>query len=123
MDTGSYIAVVLAAGDSRRFGDPPKQLRDLGGEPLVHRACRTALQSRAAAVLLVVGHRGDEVAAAVADLPVRVVRNPKAAYGQSTSVRLGLVTVQKEHPQAAGILCFVTAGSRVLLARQVFGRD
>ena len=98
------IAVVLAAGESRRFAGELKQLLPFAGESLVYRACRTALDSRAAAVILVVGHRGDEVRAAVEDLPVTVVGNRKHAYGQSTSVRLGLQTVRHQHPEAAGVL-------------------
>lgn len=68
-------AVVLAAGASRRMGQP-KALLDLGGTPLV-RAHVTALSAVVDAVCVVVGRSGAAVAAAVADHPgVRVVHNP-----------------------------------------------
>jgi molybdenum cofactor cytidylyltransferase len=81
--------IVLAAGSSRRFGST-KQLAAVGGRPLVRVAVECACASRLAEVLVVVGHEGKAVSAAVAGLPVRVVFNPDFADGQSTSVRAGL---------------------------------
>lgn len=101
MIEASVAGVVLAAGASSRFAaDPetanrqptwrPKQLADWFGETLVHRATRVAC-ARLDPVLVVVGHRADEVSAAVDDLVaehgVRVIPNPHWERGQSTSVR------------------------------------
>ncbi len=83
--------IVLAAGRSTRLERPtPKQLLQLGGEPLVRRVCRTALASRLAEVLVVVGHAAAEVSPAVEDLDLRTLVNPDYLLGQSTSVRVGL---------------------------------
>ena len=60
-------AVVLAAGGSRRLGEP-KQLLRLSGQPLVRRAALAALGSRAERVLVVTGARAREVEAALAGL-------------------------------------------------------
>lgn len=95
-------AVVLAAGTSERFGgELPKQLHSFRGETLVRRAARVALASAAAEVVMVTGHRADDVERAVAGLDVRVVRNPDHARGQSTSVRAGLAAID---PRSAGAL-------------------
>lgn len=97
--------VVLAAGRSQRFGGAAKQLLELGGEPLVHRAVRQALASRLSEVLVVVGHQGRAVARAVADLEARVVENPAFAQGQSSSVRVGLTAVSPDARAALFLPC------------------
>lgn len=96
--TGSVCGVVLAAGLSTRFkakADPgePKQLHRIDGETMVRRACRAALASRLAEVILVTGYAQRRIAAEVADLDLRVVHNPRYEDGQSGSVRRGLAAV------------------------------
>lgn len=65
-----HAALVLAAGGSRRLGRP-KQLLTRGGETLVHRAVRLALDSGAVRVVVVTGAFAQDVSAAVADLACR----------------------------------------------------
>lgn len=94
--TGSVSGVVLAAGLSTRFeagGRPPKQLYRIGGEPLVRRVCRAALDSGLAEVVLVTGHARRRVMEEVADFDLRTVHNASFPDGQSTSVRCGLSAV------------------------------
>lgn len=87
----TVAAVLLAAGRSRRFAGPnPKQLVRIGDEPLVRRTARVAHEA-GLRVFLVVGHRADAVAEAVAPLEgVARVDNPDYREGQSTSVIAGL---------------------------------
>ena len=86
----AVAALVLAAGQGSRFGPRLKLLAHLDGKPLVRHVVEAALASSANPVLVVVGHRADEVEAALADLPVTFVRNPHHAEGLSTSLRAGL---------------------------------
>src|SRR4051812_30585187 len=74
--------VVLAAGGSSRLGRP-RQLLTVGGEPLVRRA---AVQALAACdeVLVVVGAVAEQVAHALAGLPLRVVLNRAWADGMGS---------------------------------------
>lgn len=81
-------ALVLAAGPSSRMGRQ-KMLLDWGGEPLVRRAAREALRSRADSVVVVIGADAPAVRAALADLPITIVENPDHAAGMSTSLRAG----------------------------------
>ena len=67
--------IVLAAGQSSRLGRP-KQLLPLHGEPLIRHTLRQVLASSLDEVILVTGHKADEVRAAVAGLPVACVFNP-----------------------------------------------
>ena len=92
----SVTAVLLAAGSSSRFtGDLPKQLLPLEGEPLVRRAARCALASAAGQVVVVVGHAAGKVQRALGDLDVEIVTNPGWSAGQSSSVRVGLQSVDE----------------------------
>lgn len=84
--------VVLAAGTSARLGRP-KQLLDLGGQPLLTHILRNASASDLDEVVLVLGHEAAPIANAVGEWGQRVVINPVYAEGQSTSVRLGLASV------------------------------
>jgi molybdenum cofactor cytidylyltransferase len=84
--------IILAAGQSSRLGRP-KQLLPLAGEPLIRHTLRRVLASSLDEVILVVGHEAAAVRAAVADLPVRIVENPAADQGQSTSVLAGLAAL------------------------------
>ena len=84
--------IILAAGSSARLGRS-KQLLDLGGEPLIRRTAERVLASALDEVILVAGFDAEAVTAAVADLPLRVVVNPDAARGQSTSLLAGLAAL------------------------------
>ena len=64
-------AVVLAAGRSTRMGGPNKLLAEIARRPLIRIAAEAALASRAGPVIVVAGHQRDEIAKAVAGLPVR----------------------------------------------------
>ena len=94
--------VVLAAGESRRFGRL-KQLLPWGdGRTLLTHALDVALASQARAVLVVLGCRADDCRAALGDYAVTVLLNPNWAQGQSTSVRAGLAAL----PENMGAVLF-----------------
>jgi molybdenum cofactor cytidylyltransferase len=95
--------VVLAAGRSSRLGRP-KQLLPFGNEPLLRYTVRRILKSSLDEVLVVVGHEAEAVTATIADLPVRVIVNPDAALGQSTSVQAGLANLA---PQTEAVVFFL----------------
>jgi molybdenum cofactor cytidylyltransferase len=88
--------VLLAAGLSSRMGARNKLLIDIEGEPLVRRMARTYLAA-GADVHAVVGHEAEVVRAALADLPLAFVDNPRFAEGQQTSVRAGLDSLSEAY--------------------------
>ena len=95
--------IVLAAGSSSRLGRP-KQLLPLQGEPLLRFTLRRILTTSLDAVYVVLGHHGDNITRAIEDLPVRIVYNPHAERGQSTSVLAGLNAVAAAEPDAVMFL-------------------
>lgn len=98
--------VVLAAGRSTRFGsEHPKQLHKIDGQTLVYRTARSALASKLCQTIVVIGHRGDAVGAAVAGLAVEVIDNPDFADGQSASVKAGLSRLDPDSTAAMFLPC------------------
>lgn len=82
-------ALILAAGLSSRFGDRHKLLADLDGKPVLRHVVEHAKASSASPVLLVTGHRADEVRSA-AGPDVTAIHNPAYAEGLASSLRAGL---------------------------------
>lgn len=82
-------ALLLAAGTSSRMHEF-KQLLDYRGRTVVEACVEAILATTADDVVVVVGHRGDEVAAVLERFPVRFVRNDRYLEGMSTSVQAGV---------------------------------
>lgn len=94
--SAAVAGLVLAAGRSTRMGEDNKLLLPVRGKPLVRHAVEAQLASRAAPVLVVTGHQGREVRAALAGLDVRFVENPDFASGLASSVKAGLAALPEE---------------------------
>ena len=87
---GTVAAVVAAAGLSSRMG-AFKPLLPFDGTVVIRRCVNNLLQAGAAEIVVVTGYRGDEIAAALSDCPVRLLRNPGYADSQMfDSICLGL---------------------------------
>lgn len=82
-------AVVLAAGASKRLGQP-KQLATLAGETLLERALRTARAAGCSPVVVVLGASADRIAQQCELSDAVVVRNENWSEGMASSIRVGL---------------------------------
>jgi molybdenum cofactor cytidylyltransferase len=82
-------AIVLAAGASRRLGQP-KQLLMLEGETLLARSVRLAGEAGAAPVLVVVGAHSESIGAVVPVGRAYVVMNEEWDQGIASSIHAGL---------------------------------
>ena len=98
-------AVILAAGQSTRFG-AVKQLLPWNDTTLVAQAARTALDAGLDPVIVVLGHEAEKVEQALRGLPVQTVFNPDFAAGQSTSLDKGGEAL----PARTGAALFMLAG-------------
>lgn len=85
MSGGRHVALVLAAGGSRRLGRP-KQLLTRGGETLVHRSARLAAETRPRRLLVVTGSGDAAVVDALRDIDCDVLHNPGWAAGLASSL-------------------------------------
>lgn len=88
-DNNSIGAVILAAGSSSRLGQP-KQLLQVGGESLLRRTTRIALETGCRPVVVVLGADMERMWEEIADLRVEIVVNFGWESGMATSLRAGL---------------------------------
>lgn len=96
--------IILAAGNSTRYGEP-KQLLDWKGRPFVRHVAETALQSGLEPVVVVTGFHHAEIESTLQDLPVHVTQNLDYTQGQSTSIKAGLTSL----PEKTGAAIFLLA--------------
>lgn len=87
--------LVLAAGESSRFGSP-KQLVEVGGVPLVRRTVLLAQGVCEGPVVVVVGAASGRVVQCLQGLHVRIAANPRWAEGLAGSLRAGLVAIEAD---------------------------
>jgi molybdenum cofactor cytidylyltransferase len=85
-------ALVLAAGESRRFGSP-KQLVRLQGRPLLHLAVSRATEVAGQAVTVVLGAHAAQLAPLLRHSTATVVVNRDWTEGIASSIRAGLAHV------------------------------
>jgi CTP:molybdopterin cytidylyltransferase MocA len=96
-------AIVLAAGASRRLGQP-KQLLLHGNEALVGRAIRLAKEAGADPVIAVLGAQHDRIRAAVTMNNGIPVINERWEEGIASSIHVGLRAVEGFAPGSMGAL-------------------
>lgn len=97
----SIAGLLLAAGAGRRMGLPKGLVRDPDGTAWVTRSARVLAEGGCDPVVVVVGARGDEVAALVPSGALVVVA-PGWAEGMGASLRAGLHALAGLPAPAAG---------------------
>lgn len=90
--------ILLAAGTSSRMGKP-KQLLEVGGQPLLARIINEALNSDLDTVVLVLGHQAEDIRDAIGQVlrhpKLKVIDNKLYEQGISTSIIAGLSEAEK----------------------------
>jgi molybdenum cofactor cytidylyltransferase len=99
--------IILAAGESSRFGQP-KQLVELHGRMLVAWVLDAALASHLETVVLVLGRDHQKISDALGRRmchpKIELVFNPRYHEGQSTSLTAGLFRVHDRFPAVMFLL-------------------
>ena len=90
----TIAAVILAAGKSTRMAPWNKLLvTDKAGKPMIARVVDNVLSSAARPVIVVTGHRADDIKAALAGRPVTFIPSPNYEAGLSESLKSGIAAV------------------------------
>ena len=92
MSTG---IILLAAGESKRFGQP-KQLFRFRGRTLLRHAAETALTASLGPVITVLGAEEHRCREALSGLPITIVVNPLFREGMGTSIAIGARSLTDE---------------------------
>jgi molybdenum cofactor cytidylyltransferase len=114
--TVPVAGIILAAGASTRMGNN-KLLVELGGEPVVRRAARRALEAALDPVIVVLGHEPDRIRAALGELRVQTAVNARFADGLNGSLAVGLDAL----PAAVGAVVVMLADMPFVTADMVAG--
>ena len=85
----SLHAIVLAAGESSRFGSA-KQLVRIGGRPMLHATVTRAVEVAGNSVFVVLGARAAELAPLLSHSPASIVINRDWQEGLGSSIRAGV---------------------------------
>jgi molybdenum cofactor cytidylyltransferase len=99
----SVAAIILAAGESRRLGQP-KQLLVFHGETLLARAIRLANEAGGSPVLVVIGANFEAIRAAIDSSNAIPVHNDRWRQGIASSIEAGVRALSVCAPEAGGLL-------------------
>lgn len=88
-------AAILAAGTSSRLGTP-KQLLDLGGQPVLAHTLAAVRQSSVDIILVILGYQREQIEQRVDLSGTTVLDNQDYASGQSSSVRCAVEKVPND---------------------------
>ena len=88
-------AILLAAGESKRMGEP-KLLLPFGNSTILEQAVDNLLNSRVDEVIVVLGDRAQEMIKRIANRPVKVAINPVYHEGMGTSIVSGLSLIDNK---------------------------
>ena len=97
-------AIVLAAGQSKRMGQP-KMILPWGQTTVIGQVVSTLLQAGVGEIVVVTGGAAQEMQAALQGQPVHLAANPAYAQGEMlSSVQVGLAALPADCPAALIVL-------------------
>ena len=95
--------MIMAAGASRRLGQP-KQLLQYKGDTLIRRICKEAIEANCGNVTVVTGYDHEKMEKEIADLELNVFFNEEWEEGLGASIRNGLQHILNQNPDTNAIL-------------------
>jgi molybdenum cofactor cytidylyltransferase len=99
-------AVILAAGESSRLGQPKQLLRFLG-KSLIQRMIEAASDADCSPIAVVLGSDSDRIKEELNDTPASVVENTEWRRGVGSSIRAGVQRLIDDAPDLEAILLLV----------------
>jgi molybdenum cofactor cytidylyltransferase len=112
MPMNTVAAVIVAAGSSSRLGQP-KQLLLIEGEPMLQRVISFAREARASPIVVVLGAHRELIEKRVDFLDTSIVVNEEWQEGLASSIRAGVIAIQRDAPQYSGLLLLTCDQPRV----------
>jgi len=85
-------AILLAAGESKRMGRP-KQMLAWKGKTLLRHVLENLIHSTVDEIILVLGHKAEEIQKSLTEFQIKIVINPDYQQGMASSLRQGLLAM------------------------------
>ncbi|MGD0060783.1 MAG: nucleotidyltransferase family protein [Verrucomicrobiia bacterium] len=98
------VAIILAAGESRRMGQP-KQLLPFAGQTMLECVIDAFQSPRVDEIRVVLGYKADEIGATIAHAPCQIVNNERYQQGMFTSMQAGLRDLPKKTKMVMIAVC------------------
>ncbi len=98
------VAIILAAGESRRMGQP-KQLLPFPGQTMLECVIDAFQSPRVDEIRVVLGYKADEIGAKIAHTPCQIVNNERYQQGMFTSMQAGLRDLPKKTKMVMIAVC------------------
>jgi molybdenum cofactor cytidylyltransferase len=102
MNSSAIGLIVLAAGASTRMGTP-KQLLLYQGRSFVCHAVEVAIASVCQPIVVVLGANAQRIKLEINHLPIQIVENQQWSEGMSSSIRVGLKTLNAVNPDLEAV--------------------
>src|ERR1700736_1234773 len=99
-------AIVLAAGQSARFGEP-KQLVRFRGHTLIDGAIAAAQDANCRPIVVVTGSSAAKITRTLADADIIIQKNPTYRHGIGTSIRAGVERLIDVAPKTEAVVLLV----------------
>jgi molybdenum cofactor cytidylyltransferase len=99
--TEKNAAVILAAGEAKRFGEGPKVTLQFQGKPLIRHLIDKAIEAEFDEIVVVLGAFAEEINQKISDLPIKIVFNDDWQTGISSSIQRGIESL---HPGCGSVM-------------------
>ncbi len=83
-------AIILAAGESRRYGHANKLFLPYRDKTLIEHTVDVVSASRVTELVVVLGHEAERVRAVLGDRQIVIVENPSYRQGMVTTIQAGI---------------------------------
>jgi molybdenum cofactor cytidylyltransferase len=100
-------ALILSAGESSRMGEP-KALLSWKGKTFLAHAIDAAKEAGIKNLVVVVGAHGKEISPEARTLGADIAVNENWRLGMGSSIKTGISYIQKNYPEAKGILILLS---------------
>lgn len=95
--------IILAAGASRRMNGRQKQLLKIDGKTLLRKSLETAVKSVCRPIIVVLGANAEKLKSEVEDTNAQIIINENWGKGLSSSIKIGVETLIKQHNKLSAI--------------------
>lgn len=93
--SSKIAAIIIAAGESRRFKGVIKQLIPWEKKPLILNVIQLAMENGLTPIYVILGANSEKIIPVIKKLPIKIIQNPDWKEGKGTSISLGIRSLPK----------------------------
>ncbi len=94
--SSKIAAIIIAAGESRRFKGIIKQLIPWKKKPLIINVIQLAIENGLTPIYVILGANSEKIIPIINELPIKIIQNPDWKKGKGTSISLGIRSLPKK---------------------------